>query len=225
MGGKVKPTMVALGRNGKNEYRDNLRFVSFALNKTQSSAKGLLFTNNAPDAGIPFVEKYRELTFARTGFVSTMDYRLSAGDLNEKGFVFSQEHILKRLGLPVVLKRGHLMLNQDYIVCEKGQPLKPTQAKLLKLLNEPMANFAVRVYGYWTNETYYDIVADVGDEVKGSISMDEKSDMSGVDEKEEQDIEGTLNELHSKAVQGDNDDKAAVHGMLDDFMDDDSSDE
>merc|ERR1712048_319527 len=45
--GKVKPTMVALGRNQQNEYRNNLRFVSDALaNAAQGAHRGLFFTNN-----------------------------------------------------------------------------------------------------------------------------------------------------------------------------------
>lgn len=128
--GKVKPTMVALGKNQQNEYRENLYFVSNALLKTAKGAhRGLFFTNNKPDKIINFFKNYKVTTFAKTGFVSRKDYIIKKGILNQ--FVFSQEYVLKKLGLPVLLKNGRLILNQDYIVCKKGQPLRPEQCKLL----------------------------------------------------------------------------------------------
>lgn len=158
--GKIKPTMIALGKNQQNEYRDNLRFVSDALLKVAKGAhRGLFFTNNKPDKITQFFKDYKVITFAKTGFVATKDYVINKGVLNQ--FVFSQEYVLKKLGLPVVLKNGRLMLNQNYILCEKGQPLKPEQCKLLELLNQPMATFSVNVHGYWTNNEYYECVNNV----------------------------------------------------------------
>eukprot|EP01084_Bolivina_argentea_P101374 181767_1 len=153
--GKIKPTMVALGKNEQNEYRDNLRFVSNALLKVAKGAhRGLFFTNNKPDKILPFFNNYQVTTFAKTGFVATKDYTIHKGELSQ--FVFSQEYVLKKLGLPVVLKEGRLLLNQNYILCIKGQPLKPEQCKLLELLNQPMAKFTVHIHGYWNNNEYYE---------------------------------------------------------------------
>ena len=128
--GKVKPTMVALGTNESNEYRENLRFVSNALLKTAKGAhRGLFFTNNTPDKILKYFKNYKTITFAKTGFVATKDIMINKGVLEQ--FVFSQEYVLKKLGLPVLLKNGRLILDQNYIVCQKGQPLKPEQCKLL----------------------------------------------------------------------------------------------
>ena len=86
--GKVKPTMVALGRNQQNEYRDNLRFVSSALeNVAKGAHRGLFFTNNKPDKILPYFRQYKVITFAKTGFVATSDYVINKGEL--KQFVFS----------------------------------------------------------------------------------------------------------------------------------------
>ena len=128
--GKVKPTMVAFGKNRESEYRENLHLVSNALDKTAKGAhRGLFFTNNKPDSIMKFFKDYKVSTFAKTGFVATRDYIIKQGVLQQ--FVFSQEYILKKLGLPVLLKNGRLLLNQDYILCQKGQPLRPEQCKLL----------------------------------------------------------------------------------------------
>lgn len=128
--GKVKPTMVALGKNQANEYRENLHLVSNALQKNAKGAhRGLFFTNNKPDKITKFFKNYKVTTFAKTGFVATKDYIIKKGVLEQ--FVFSQEYVLKKLGLPVLLKDGRLLLNQDYILCQKGQPLNPEQCKLL----------------------------------------------------------------------------------------------
>lgn len=128
--GKVKPTMVALGTTSANEYRENTHLVSNALKTSaKGNHRGLFFCNNGPDEILPFMRRHRVSSFAKTDFVATRDYIIRKGVLSM--FSFCQEVQLKRLGLPVLLKRGKLLLNQDYVVCEKGQPLRPEQAKLL----------------------------------------------------------------------------------------------
>eukprot|EP01084_Bolivina_argentea_P003253 6087_1 len=207
--GKVKPTMIALGKNEHNEYRDNLRFVANALLKVAKGGhKGLFFTNNKPDKINHFFRNYKVTTFAKTGFVATKDYIINKGELNQ--FVFSQEYVLKRLGIPVVLKNGRLILNQNYILCEKGQPLKPEQCKLLELFNEPMAKFCVNIYGYWTNNEYYECV-----------KMDNEQKCM------EQDSELNENKMDNQKdiIQFNNENKKK-NDFLDAFVgDDDSSDE
>lgn len=150
---KVKPTMLALGSNASNEYRENLHFVSQALKtKARGQHRGLFFCNNGPEEVLPFMRRHRVASFAKTGFVATRDYIIRKGVLTM--FAFCQEVQLKRLGLPVLLKRGKLLLNQDYVVCEKGQPLRPEQSKLLELLGLKMARFEITIYGYWNGEKY-----------------------------------------------------------------------
>jgi len=181
--GKVKPTMVALGKDADTEYRDNLHLVSKALEHSAKGAhRGLFFTNNKPETVLPFFQKYKMTTFAKTGFVATKDYTLNKGVLSQ--FVFSQEYVLKKMGLPVLLKEGRLILNQDYLVCQKGQPLKPEQCKLLELLKEPMAEFYVTIYGYWTNNEYFEYVQtqdnEEHDEQKGMEEEDKQTQASFV---------------------------------------------
>ena len=128
--GKVKPTKVALGRNQQTEYRENLHLLSHALEHVAKGAhRGLFFTNNEPTKTLQKFNDHKVTTFAKTGFVATKDYKIDKGALTQ--FVFSQEYQLKRLGLPVILKEGRLILNHDYILCETGQPLRPEQCKLL----------------------------------------------------------------------------------------------
>jgi len=214
--GKVKPTMVALGKNKQSEYRENTYLVSHALQKSASGAhRGLFFTNNKPDKITEFFQNYKKITFAKTGFVATKDYVIKQGTLDQ--FVFSQEYVLKKLGLPVLLKNGRLLLNQDYILCQKGQPLKPEQCKLLELLNEPMAEFSVTVHGYWTNEEYYECVVKNDD---NDNDMNENDD----EKKEETDdshLFSIIDNNKKKDVSNDN----QTNNFLDAFVEDDSSDE
>ena len=128
--GKVKPTSVALGKHLDDEYRNNLHLVSQSLQIDATGAhRGLFFTNNSPKDVIKWFNNYKVTTFAKTGFVATEDFVVKKGAL--KNFVFSQEYTLRRLGLAVILRNGRLMLDADYTICKRGQPLKPEQCKLL----------------------------------------------------------------------------------------------
>ena len=128
--GKVKPTIVSLGRTVNDEYRNNLHLVSQSLQVDASGAhRGLFFTNNSPKDVIEWFDKYQITTFAKAGFVATEDFVVPKGIL--KNFVFSQEYTLRRLGLAVILRNGRLVLDADYTICTRGQPLKPEQCKLL----------------------------------------------------------------------------------------------
>jgi len=154
--GKVAPTIVSLGKTKDDEYRTNSHLISNALqNKTKGAHKGLFFTNEKPDKVISWFSNHKVVTFAKAGFVCTRDFIVKKGIL--KQFVFSQEVTLRQLGLPVILKEGRLILKDDNVVCQRGQPLRPEQGKLLELFNEPQAQFSITLHGYWTNNEFFEM--------------------------------------------------------------------
>jgi len=176
--GKVKPTIITLGTSKNNEYRSNLSYLSKCLNKkAKGSHKGLMFTNTEPKIVLNYFKNNIYKTYPKNGFVSTKNYIINKGYLNN--FVFSQEYQLRMLGLPVQLINGKIYLNSNYNIAKKGQPLNSKQCKLLELLDEKIAEFKFTFYGYWTHEQYFDIINDdINDDNDDMESkMDDDSDV------------------------------------------------
>ena len=58
--------------------------------------------------------------------------------------------------MPTKLERGIVTLYSDYTVCEKGQTLTPEQAKILKLVLNPIAKFRINIECCVTKEHGYE---------------------------------------------------------------------
>ena len=58
--------------------------------------------------------------------------------------------------MPTKLERGIVTLYSDYTVCEKGQILTPEQAKILKLVLNPIAKFRINIECCVTKEHGYE---------------------------------------------------------------------
>lgn len=65
---------------------------------------------------------------------------------------------LRKLGMPTKLERGIVTLIGKYTVCEKGNVLTPEQAKILKLVGRPMANFKILIECCFTKEDGFEII-------------------------------------------------------------------
>lgn len=156
--GKVSPTAVALGKTSEDEYRTNSHLISKALNEAKGNPKGLFFTNSKPDKVLPWFANHKVPAFPKAGFVAIRDFIVKKGILTK--FSFSQETTLRQLGLPVILNNGRIILKDDHTICQRGQPLRPEQCKLLQLFNDPQAHFSINLYGYWTNNEYFEINSD-----------------------------------------------------------------
>eukprot|EP00485_Elphidium_margaritaceum_P024301 CAMPEP_0202712942 /NCGR_PEP_ID=MMETSP1385-20130828/47581_1 /ASSEMBLY_ACC=CAM_ASM_000861 /TAXON_ID=933848 /ORGANISM="Elphidium margaritaceum" /LENGTH=295 /DNA_ID=CAMNT_0049373141 /DNA_START=53 /DNA_END=940 /DNA_ORIENTATION=+ len=220
--GKVKPTMVALGKNEDNEYRHSLHLVSNALEKSAKGAhRGLFFTNNKHEKILPYFEQFKVTTFAKTGFVATTTYVIRKGVLNQ--FVFSQEFVLKKLGLPVVLRNGRITLDHDHVICEKGQPLKPEQCKLIELLNITLATFSLSIHGYWTGDEFYECVHNNSDDNKEND--DDADNASSATVYIESAPMEEIDDSKKKSASSIGNTEQPESGLLDDFVADDSSDD
>eukprot|EP00178_Gracilaria_changii_P023315 TRINITY_DN70652_c0_g1_i1.p1 TRINITY_DN70652_c0_g1~~TRINITY_DN70652_c0_g1_i1.p1 ORF type:complete len:228 (-),score=51.18 TRINITY_DN70652_c0_g1_i1:2365-3048(-) len=137
--GRKKIAQIALGRSPEEEYADGLRQVS----KQLVGNVGLLFTNRDHEQVLKFFSSYCEDEFARSGFVATEKVLLKQGAL--EGFAASQEQNLRKVELPVGLKKGVITLLEDFTVCNKGDVLTPERAKVLELVGIRMAKFRVRL--------------------------------------------------------------------------------
>lgn len=65
-------------------------------------------------------------------------------------FAPAQEPYLRQLGLPTSLKKGVVILEGDFVVCEEDDRLTPEKAKILELKGIPMAAFRFRPICGWS---------------------------------------------------------------------------
>ncbi|ELU10513.1 hypothetical protein CAPTEDRAFT_156508 [Capitella teleta] len=154
--GKNKVMSFALGQTPETEYRDALH----KLTRKLQGQVGLLFTNSTKEEVIAWFEKYSEPDFARSGNEATQTVTIDEGPL--ASFSHSMEPQLRQLGLPTTLKKGVVTLTQNYEVCKLGQTLTPEQARILKLFDYKMANFAVSIEGLWSNDGSFETLDVVG---------------------------------------------------------------
>lgn len=118
--------------------------------------RGLLFTKHNKETVIDWFKDYSAEEFARSGFKAQETVTLPEGPL--EGFSHAIEPHLRKLGMPTKLDRGIVTLINEYQVCEKNQMLNPEQAKILKLINRPLATFRVNVECCVTKEEGYEAI-------------------------------------------------------------------
>lgn len=147
--GKNKVIALAFGKSQETEAAEGLHKLSLALR----GQCGLLFTNRSKEEVLKWMEEYEEIDYARSGFVAQETIMLREGPMPE--FSHSIEPHLRQLGMPTALQKGVVTLIKDYIVCKKGQMLNPEQARILKLLDKPLATFKLIPLGIFSKKHGY----------------------------------------------------------------------
>ncbi|KRX96333.1 mRNA turnover protein 4 -like protein, partial [Trichinella pseudospiralis] len=144
--GRNKVLAIALGRIPSEEYKRNLCKLSSAL----VGQRGLMFSNLSVDDIIRDLKKLEQPEFARSGNKATETVTISAGPLGQ--FQFTIEPLLRKLGLPVKLEKGVVMMEQDFVVCKKDCILTPEQAKILELFGIRLAKFKLNPILAWYDD-------------------------------------------------------------------------
>ncbi|CAI2166065.1 11287_t:CDS:2 [Funneliformis geosporum] len=132
----TKKTIIikALGSNESDEQAENVSQFS----KELTGEGGILFTDEPVDAVISYFSKTQFEDYARTGAYIDKDITIPAGNLkyhNTDNYVVTfHEKMLKKLGMPVRMDQGYLVLDQDYTICKYGDRLTADQAHMLKIL-------------------------------------------------------------------------------------------
>jgi len=142
--GKNKVTAVALGRIAEEAYAENLNRIS----KHLTGQTGLIFTQKPKEEVLRYFKELALPDFARAGTLATETIEFDAGPLLD--LPFSLEPQLRKLGLPCTLEKGVIVLTKDHAVCQKGDPLTPAQARILKILGIRQAVFHVNLECVWT---------------------------------------------------------------------------
>lgn len=185
--GKNRIMQIGLGRTEAEEVHQELHKVSRKL----LGQCGLLFTEKSKEEVLEWAKNYSADEFARSGFVATETVVLPAGPLPD--FAHSMEPHLRSLGMPTKLEKGVITLYSDYTVCTESNVLTPEQARILKLLNKPMAKFRLTIKCSWNKEDGFQKHSSGKKEADSEGEDDEDDDENDVEmedkEKEEDDDE------------------------------------
>lgn len=139
--------MIALGKSPDGEYMENTHDIS---NKLVGEV-GILFTCKSKKEVEEWFSNYSEHDFAKSGSKATSTVILEQGPLTQ--FSHAIEPHLRKLGMPVALKKGVVTVLEEYTVCKEGDTLNPEQANILKLLNVAMAEFKIELGYCWEKST------------------------------------------------------------------------
>lgn len=156
--GRTKLMQKVIGHTEEDEYLEN----SHELAPIIKGDVGLLFTDEKPQVVTDYFDSYVKADFARSGFVSPIEFVVPEGVVYSTGgqqpieddvaLPHSLESELRGLGMPTRLDKGKIVLGAPYTVCRKGQTLDSKQARLLKQFGVACAEFKVSVNGYYSKE-------------------------------------------------------------------------
>ncbi|KAL5286101.1 MRTO4 family protein [Megaselia abdita] len=175
--GKNRIMQIGLGRTEAEEIEPQLHKLSNRL----TGQCGLLFTERSKQEILDWAKDYWAVEYARGGFKATETVILPAGPMEE--FAHSIEPHLRKLGMPTKLEKGIVTLFKSYTVCEEGKVLTPEQARILKLIAKPMAEFRLTIKCGWNKKDGFEsyISEDSGNE-EGDDDEDDENDVEMDDE-------------------------------------------
>ena len=148
----LPPALVAGGGGGGGgggsaaasaPYRPGLDRLAADLNGNV----GLLFTSRPPAQVRAFFASYGRPDFARAGFEPAASIALPAGRLEELPHTMADT--LRKLGVPVRLDKGVVVVTEEVALCRAGEPITPEQGRLLKLFGHQLAVFSVTLLSMW----------------------------------------------------------------------------
>ena len=131
-----KNRLMALALTGQGPALD-------ALANDVRGSVGLLFTNRAAKDVATFFDTYGDADFARSGFVPSETIKQAPGALVDMPHTMLDQ--LRKLGMPVRLDKGTLILPQAYSLCTAGKALTPEQGRLLKHFGHKLAVFRIEL--------------------------------------------------------------------------------
>lgn len=145
---------------------------------------GVICTDREIEEVVEWLGEFSEVDFARAGTVASRRFVVPAGIVYSMGgevpeeddvpVAHSMESTLRGWGMPTRLEKGRVVLGEEYVVCEEGRVLDSNQTALLKCFGVAMAEFRIRVVGYWSAATgEVTAVEGEGENGQGIESMDE----------------------------------------------------
>ncbi|UYV83434.1 MRTO4 [Cordylochernes scorpioides] len=114
---------------------------------------GILLTNKTKDEIIEYFQSQKRREFAQSGTKAPETIVLQPGPLPQLSHAI--EPYLVGLKVPTQLKRGVVHLAKEYTVCTEGEPITPTAARLLKLLDMKLGQVQVKLLAMWCSKDGY----------------------------------------------------------------------
>lgn len=147
----------ALGQTPEDATADGIHKLSNHL----TGNVALLFTNRPAAEITTYFGSFSPVDFARAGAVASRDFVIPTGVVYATGGAVPAEHDvplghtiepeLRRLGVPTRMVRGKVVLGEEtgggegYTVCKEGQVLDSRQTRLLKLFDQCLSEFRVKI--------------------------------------------------------------------------------
>ena len=139
--GKRKVLQKALGETIEEEYKDNLH----QLSKLCEGLPGLLFTDESPETVEAYFKAYSKQDYSRAKSRAPIDFTIPAGIVYSRGGQISieedvpmshslEETLRNKLKVPTKIKAGKIILEEPYVVCNKGDVLDTRQAFVIETI-------------------------------------------------------------------------------------------
>lgn len=103
--------------------------------------------------------------------------------------------------MPTKLDKGVVTLYSDFTVCEKGNVLSPEQAKILKLIGRPIAEFKIHIESCCTKDNGFEILKKRTNSKKKPMKAKDRKNLKkskkskGSDDEEDQEEESNFMEV------------------------------
>ena len=141
--GNNKVMQLALGRDAESSAAPNL----YKLSRMLTGLSGLMFTKLSKKEVKEYFGGVGGAVFARAGTTATVPFTIPAGPLpNFQHSIFDH---LQKLGLPVKLDKGVIIVTNETRVCSVGDELSAQAAQVLKLFGVASADFNIKLTGHW----------------------------------------------------------------------------
>lgn len=148
--GKNTVAQIAFGRTPEEEYKDNLRHLSELL----EGNVGILFTSRPHEEVLEYFNNIAEPEYAVAGNIPDESVTLQPGLTS---FPVSMLDQLRTWGMIVEVDDGKVMLREPLQVATAGEPLTPSQAKLLEKLGKKVATFKVNLLCKWEDNEFEEL--------------------------------------------------------------------
>lgn len=204
--GKNRVMSLALGETPETAHRPALDQLAADVH----GDVGLLFTDRAPKVVASFFNAYSTSDFARGGFVPEASVRVEAGRLESLPHTMLDQ--LRKLGMPVRLDKGVLVLPQPYSLCTAGKAITPEQGRLLKYFGHKLAVFRIELVSLVKGGVYKALLTPE-QQVKRSVYTKKEKRPSGRREKkvvgdgEEEGADGEEEEEEGEGEEMDDDEE------------------
>lgn len=121
---------------------------------------GIFFTNDDVESVISYFSNFNKLEYAKPNSVSRTDFTIPKGIVYSRGGQIPIENDLplshslepflrNELKIPVKLKSGKIVLENDYVVCKKKDVLTLNQTNILKQFGIATTPFKIDILSYY----------------------------------------------------------------------------